>query len=63
MSLVDPAITVVSQPVVEMGRRAASLLLRRAESPSSPPRVECLQPLLVVRGSTAVPPARATGGA
>jgi LacI family transcriptional regulator len=56
MSLVDPAITVVSQPVVEMGRRAAALLLRRADSPSSPPRVECLQPLLVVRGSTGAPP-------
>jgi LacI family transcriptional regulator len=63
MSLVDPEITVVSQPVVEMGRRAAGLLLHRAENPSSPPRVECLQPLLVVRGSTAAPPVPATAGA
>jgi len=58
MSLVDPAITVVAQPVVEMGRRAAALLLRRTDSPISPPRVECLQPTLVVRGSTGAPPSR-----
>jgi LacI family transcriptional regulator len=55
MEMVEPGITVVAQPTFEIGRRAAALLLRRAETPSSPPRVECLQPLLVVRGSTAPP--------
>jgi LacI family transcriptional regulator len=53
MSMVDPGITVVAQPTVEMGRRAARLFLRRMEEPDVEPRLECLQPLLVVRGSTA----------
>jgi LacI family transcriptional regulator len=56
MSLVDPALTVVAQPALEMGRRAAGLFLRRAEDPDRPPRVECLQPALVVRHSTGAPP-------
>lgn len=56
MSLVDPALTVVAQPALEMGRRAAGLFLRRAEDPDRPPRVECLQPALVVRRSTGAPP-------
>jgi LacI family transcriptional regulator len=59
MEMVEPAITVVAQPTVEMGRRAAALLLRRAESSTSPPRVERLEPTLVIRGSTGSPPAPA----
>jgi LacI family transcriptional regulator len=55
MEMVDPGITVVAQPTVEMGRCAARLLLRRAEEPGLPPAVECLEPTLVVRGSTAPP--------
>jgi len=55
MSMVDPDITVVAQPAVEMGRRAARLFLRRIAEPDAEPRVECLHPLLVVRGSTAFP--------
>ena len=53
--MVAPAVTVVSQPTVELGRRAARLLLRRIEDPTCPPAVECLQPTLVVRASTAPP--------
>jgi LacI family transcriptional regulator len=53
MAMVDPAITVVAQPTVELGRRAAQLLLRRAEEPTCPPALEILAPTLIVRGSTA----------
>lgn len=56
MAMVDPGITVVAQPTVEMGRRAAQLLLARAESPERPATVEILTPQLVVRGSTGAPP-------
>lgn len=53
MEMVDPGITVVAQPTLQMGRRAARLLLERLEDPDREPTVECLQPMLVVRGSTA----------
>jgi LacI family transcriptional regulator len=52
MGMVDPAITVVEQPTLELGRRAALLLLRRLDGPTLEPAVEILQPRLVVRGST-----------
>lgn len=55
MAMVDPGITAVAQPVLQMGQRAAELLLRRAASPETPCSVEMLQPTLVVRGSTARP--------
>ena len=48
-----PGITVVAQPTADLGRWAASLLLRRAVDDGRPPHVECLEPTLVVRGSTA----------
>jgi LacI family transcriptional regulator len=57
MGMVDPAITVVEQPTLELGRRAALLLLRRLNGPTLEPVLEVLQPRLVVRGSTG--PARA----
>lgn len=53
MAMTDPGITAVAQPTVEMGRRAARLLLRRLEDPEREPAVECLQPSLIVRASTA----------
>ena len=56
MRMVDPQITAVAQPTVEMGRRAAALLLRRATHPAAPPSVERLQPALVLRGSTSLAP-------
>ena len=55
MSMVDPAITAVAQPTEEMGRRAARLLVRRVADPTCEPAVECLEPSLVVRGSTGPP--------
>jgi LacI family transcriptional regulator len=55
MGMVEPGITVVAQPTVEMGRRAAELLLRRAADPGRSPTVEQLEPVLVVRGSTGPP--------
>jgi LacI family transcriptional regulator len=55
MAMVDPGITAVAQPTLEMGRRAARLFLRRAADPGAPRSVEVLEPTLVVRGSTAPP--------
>jgi LacI family transcriptional regulator, galactose operon repressor len=56
MEMVEPGITVVSQPTVELGRRAAALLLRRIEDPRCPVTVERLDTTLVVRASTGPPP-------
>jgi len=56
MEMVDPGITAVAQPNIELGRRAARLLLRRVQDPGCPPELECLEPLLIVRGSTGPPP-------
>ena len=53
MEMVDPGITAVEQPIFELGRCAAKLLLRRLDDPSLEPAVEVLEPRLVVRGSTA----------
>jgi LacI family transcriptional regulator len=61
MEMVDPGITAVAQPTLELGRRAADLLLRRLDNPGRKPRVECLEPSLLVRGSTG-PPRQAAGG-
>lgn len=55
MGMVDPGITVIAQPTADLGRWAASLLLRRTQDGARPPHVECLEPTLVVRGSTARP--------
>jgi LacI family transcriptional regulator len=55
MEMVNPGITAVAQPTVELGRRAAELLLRRMADPDCEPAVERLEPTLVVRGSTARP--------
>ena len=58
MTMVEPGITVIAQPVVELGRRAARLLLDRVEDGVGEPQVETLQPTLVVRGSTGAPTSR-----
>jgi LacI family transcriptional regulator len=57
MTMVDPGITAVVQPILEMGRAAAQLLLRRAEDPDCPRTVQMLESTLVRRGSTGPPPA------
>lgn len=56
--MVSPGITTVAQPTIELGRRAAALLIRRINEPQTEATVELLQPRLVVRGSTGPAPAR-----
>ena len=56
MSMVEPGLTAVAQPTLELGRCAARLLLRRLAHPSIAPAVESLQPALIVRGSTGPAP-------
>ncbi|WP_022927889.1 LacI family DNA-binding transcriptional regulator [Patulibacter americanus] len=58
LPLIEPPITVVAQPVVELGRRAAGLLLERLRGATGPGRRVRLSTELVVRGSCAAPRAR-----
>lgn len=51
--LVEPGITVIEQPVEEMGRAAMSLLLERLRAPELPVRRLVMTGRCVVRGSTA----------
>ncbi len=51
-ALVDPGLTVIAQPVHEIGRTAMELLLQRIENPERPVRVVELAGRLVVRGSS-----------
>lgn len=53
--LMRPALTVIAQPVEEMGRTACELLLRRIESGRSGATLYTLQPMLIQRHSTAPP--------
>lgn len=48
----NPPLTVVAQPMLEIGYRAASLLLERIEAPDLPSRVEVLPTNLIVRASS-----------
>ncbi|MEO9176586.1 MAG: LacI family DNA-binding transcriptional regulator [Gaiellales bacterium] len=50
-TLVEPPITVVAQPVAELGRAVAERLLERLAGDDSPPRELRLETRLVVRGS------------
>ncbi|HET6551540.1 MAG TPA: substrate-binding domain-containing protein, partial [Solirubrobacter sp.] len=59
MAMVEPGITGVAQPTLEMGVTAARLLLRRMADPACELREECLSPTLVVRGSSGRPAAAA----
>jgi len=49
--LIDPPLTVVSQPVGELGRVAGELLLARMDGEDGPPRRVRLDTRLIVRGS------------
>jgi LacI family transcriptional regulator len=49
--LVDPPLTTVSQPVRELGIRAAQRLLARISEPGLPPRAETLATSAVIRVS------------
>jgi DNA-binding LacI/PurR family transcriptional regulator len=52
MPHIGQGITVISQPIYEMGRTAAELLFRRMSEPERPPREIVLKGKLNVRGST-----------
>lgn len=55
-ALMDPPLTVVAQPIVELGTRAAQLLMRRISGGRvKTPRAIVLKPELIVRGSCASP--------
>ena len=56
MPHIGSGITVISQPVYEMGRTAAELLFQRRADPSRPPREVVLKGTFIERGST--PPIR-----
>jgi len=56
-SLVYPKLTTVRQPLAEMGRQAAALLLEQIEHHSTEPRQITLATELVVRDSCSPPPA------
>lgn len=49
--VLDPPLTVVRQPAYEVGRTAAELLLKRLDSPNSPPAWLRLRPRLQLRKS------------
>jgi LacI family fructose operon transcriptional repressor len=50
--LVQPAVTVISQPTDEIGRTATELLLQRIENPERPAREVILKSQLLVRASS-----------
>ena len=54
-TLVDPPLTVVSQPVGELGRVAGERLLARIGGEDGPPRRVRLATRLIVRGSCGAP--------
>jgi DNA-binding LacI/PurR family transcriptional regulator len=60
---VDPPLTTVRVPYVELCSLAAQLLLQRVNAPDQPARSHILAPTLVVRGSTAPAPQPREGGA
>jgi LacI family transcriptional regulator len=49
----NPQLTTISQPMFEMGNRAAEMLIERIHELEIPTRKKILEPNLVVRGSTA----------
>jgi LacI family transcriptional regulator, fructose operon transcriptional repressor len=50
--LVEPGLTVIEQPVSEIGARAMRLLFERIDNPDQPVRKVVLTGRLVARGST-----------
>jgi LacI family transcriptional regulator len=55
--LMDPPLTTADQFGLDIGRRAARLILDRIRNPAMPRRTEIVPVRLIVRGSTAGPPA------
>ena len=52
MSLVQPQITTIAQPVVEMGECSARILLDLLKTPTAAPKHERLAARLIIRNST-----------
>jgi LacI family transcriptional regulator len=52
MAVVEPAITAIEQPVVEMGAYAARTLLDFIQEPARPAKTQRLAPRLIIRHST-----------
>jgi LacI family transcriptional regulator len=59
--MVDPAISVVAQNPLGLGRAAAQLLFRRLDGDTSPPVHDVLPVDLIARGSGEIPPTPAAG--
>jgi DNA-binding LacI/PurR family transcriptional regulator len=53
--IVTPALTTISQPIYELGKRTLQLLINGVESNIQPMDIILLQPNLIVRDSTNVP--------
>ncbi|WP_353987122.1 LacI family DNA-binding transcriptional regulator [Ruicaihuangia caeni] len=56
-TFVDPAVTVVAQPIAELGQEAGRLILRRLEGAEDEPHNVNLLAELIIRGSVEAPPA------
>ncbi|MEM7129690.1 MAG: LacI family DNA-binding transcriptional regulator [Chloroflexota bacterium] len=52
MFVMQPSLTVVSQPVYEMGKQAAQLMLQRIDEPQMHPVNIVLEPTILFRGSS-----------
>jgi LacI family fructose operon transcriptional repressor len=50
---VEPGVTVIEQPLAEIGRQAVALLFERLRAPAAPVRKVTLSGRAVLRGSTA----------
>jgi LacI family transcriptional regulator, fructose operon transcriptional repressor len=62
MSLLSPGITVVAQPVYDLGRQAVDLLMARIKGDEQPPREIKLDPTLIIRQSVGQPAAFGING-
>ncbi|MEK4979249.1 LacI family DNA-binding transcriptional regulator [Bacillus sp. FSL K6-6540] len=56
-SVTDPPLTVIAQPIEQMGRMAVDLVVRGLSGKGDPARPIVLPPELIVRQSTTLPPA------
>ena len=57
--LLEPAVTVVAQDPITMGRTAARALFERIDGVAGPPREFWIPTTLIRRGSGEIPPAAA----
>ncbi len=59
--LLEPAVTVVAQDPLAIGRLAAELAFARMDDPDRPTQVHIVPATLITRGSGEIPPARSPG--